>query len=43
MNDKDKEPLLKDFGFIWWVQFVIYLIGVCMVFGVLIVNIINSL
>lgn len=43
MTEEDKEPLFKDFGFMWWVQFVIYLIGVCTVFGVLIVNIMNSL
>ncbi len=43
MKQEDKEPLFKEFGFIWWVQFVIYLIGVCTVFGVLIVNLTNSL
>lgn len=43
MKQEDKEPLSKDFGFIWWVQFVIYLLGVCTVFGVLIANVINSL
>lgn len=40
---QENEPLFKEFGFMWWVQFVIYFIGVCIVFGVLIVNIINSL
>lgn len=40
---QENEPLFKEFGFIWWVQFAIYFIGVCIVFGVLIVNIINSL
>ena len=43
MTQENKDSLFKDFGFIWWVQFAIYLIGVCIVFGVLIVNIINSL
>ena len=43
MKQDYKEPRFKDFGFIWWVQFAIYLIGVCTVFGVLIVNMINSL
>ena len=40
---QENEPLFKEFGFIWWTQFAIYFIGVCIVFGVLIVNIINSL
>ena len=43
MKQKDRNLLLKDFGLIWWIRFTIYLIGVCLVFGVLIVNIINSL
>ena len=45
MKQKNEKPLfkVKDFSFIWWVRFAIYLIGVCIVFGVLIVNIINSL
>ena len=43
MKQEEKDLLLKDFGLIWWIQFAIYLIGVCLVFGVLIVNIINSL
>lgn len=41
--EKRSEFFGNQFGFIWWVQFAIYLIGVCIVFGVLIVNIINSL
>lgn len=40
---QENEPLFKEFGFMWWIQFAIYFIGVCIVFGVLIVNIINSL
>ena len=43
MKQENEEPLFKEFGFIWWIQFAIYFIGVCIVFGVLIVNIINSL